>query len=266
VTPPQRIISTAPSITETLFSLKLEDRLIGVSRFCKYPAAAQNIPKVGGFLDPDYETMLRLKPDVVILLKESTAVREKLESLGVTCLAVDHRSIEGIMASFRQIADYCGVSPQGEELLTNIQSRLDLIRTKTADRASAQRLPPRVLLTLRMEPERNIRTVTAAGSNPFFQKVLELAGAKNALENPRTPFPVISREGIYELNPDAVIDLASGETGFSEAAFQQGWQDFGEELNAVRDGRIYLITEDYAMIPGPRFILLIERLAELLDE
>lgn len=260
--PPQRIISMCPSITETICALELEDRLVGVSRFCKFPETVQSLPKVGGYLDPNYEAILELKPDLVILLKESTAIQERLKALNIRCLAVNHQSIEGILESFTQIGDACGAATKAGELVADIRERIE-----TLEKRSVGKSRPKVLLALRMTPERRIQTVMVTGANPFFQESLRIAGAGNAQENPRTPFPQISREGIRELNPDVIVDLAGAEVRnqYSAENFAEGWTELGNNITAVKNHRIYLMAEDYVLIPGPRFILFIEDLAKIID-
>ncbi|MBR5626732.1 MAG: ABC transporter substrate-binding protein [Thermoguttaceae bacterium] len=113
---PQRIISTVPSITETLFALDLQNRLVGVSDFCHYPPEADKIRKVGGYFDPNLEAMLELEPDLVLILKENQDLRRRLESLGINVLTVDHSSITGILESFEQIGAVFGDDFQAKDI------------------------------------------------------------------------------------------------------------------------------------------------------
>lgn len=85
---PQRIVSTAPSITETLFALGLGDKVVGVSQFCNYPPEVRKLPKVGSYIRPDSEAIARLAPDLVVLERESTSLAERLTALHIASVLV----------------------------------------------------------------------------------------------------------------------------------------------------------------------------------
>src|SRR3954466_4478507 len=80
---PNRIVSTAPDITEILFALGLGSRVVGVSRYCTYPPEATKLPKVGSFIKPEPELIARLTPDLVILHKMPNDVSGRLTGLGI---------------------------------------------------------------------------------------------------------------------------------------------------------------------------------------
>ncbi|MDR1491615.1 MAG: helical backbone metal receptor [Planctomycetaceae bacterium] len=271
---PQRIISTVPSVTEVLFALGLGNRVVGVSRFCRYPKEVEKLPDVGGLFDPNDEALLELRPDLVILLSENVEREERIKSFGVSCLKVDHRSIEGIIDSFARIGNRCGAesAKYAVEWRRNIRERLDAIVQRTAA------LPKRsALITLYDESDTTMQSAIIAASNPFFHRAIELAGGVNAAKNIKVAFPTVSGEGILELNPDIVIGIASREPVASQSAalwerekvskseaFVRDWERFAPFSPAVKNHRVVLIREDYAVIPGPRFILFVEQLAEIL--
>ena len=261
---PKRIVSTVPSVTEILFELGLGDHVVGVSRFCKIPEKVQNLPKVGGFFDPDYETLLALKPDLVILLEEGTAQEERLREFGIPYLKVNHRSIDGILDSFVQIGNRCGEqsAKKGRELQQSIRKRLDRIAENVAEKTK-NHPKPRVLITLRDEGNADMQSVMIAGSSPFFQKAIELAGGVNAAERIKIGFPTVTKEEIVELNPDVVVGVTSKDAWGTKTpeTFASDWSRFAPKINAVKNQKLIVISEDYAMIPGPRFILFVEKMA-----
>ncbi len=128
--PPERIISMAPSITETLFRLGLGDRVVGVTRFCDFPPAARDLPDVGGYFDPSYETITGLEPDLVILLPDHEEMRRHLAAAGIETMVVDHATIEGICKSFRRIAAASDVPARGGDLADRVRSRLDAVAAR----------------------------------------------------------------------------------------------------------------------------------------
>ena len=96
---PRRIVSLAPSVTEVLFEAGLGARVVGVTSYCRYPADALRIAKVGGYLTPSYEALVALHPDLVVVLPEHEDVEPRITRLGLTALRVDHRSLSGIVDS-----------------------------------------------------------------------------------------------------------------------------------------------------------------------
>ena len=260
---PQRIISTVPSITEVLFELGLGNRVVGVSDFCNVPEAASSLPRTGGYLNPNYEAMLELKPDLVIVLAESTDLQERLKSFGFTTLVVNHQSIDGILDSFVQIGNRCGAASaeKAHELQAEINRRLETIAKRVA---GLER--PSVVLTLYFDDGTAMQSTTIAGKNPFFERVLELAGGVNAAQNSTIAFPTVSREGMIELNPDVIIGIADVKANDPQIidAFHKNWERFAAQTPAVKNKRMTLIAEDYAMVPGPRFVLLLEKITDIL--
>ncbi len=113
-----RIVSMAPSITETLFALGLADKVAGVTRYCDYPPEAKAKPQVGGLLDPNYEAIVALQPDLAILLTIHDEADARLKKLGINTLVVEHRTLDGILDSFRTIGEACGGIETAEALIT----------------------------------------------------------------------------------------------------------------------------------------------------
>ena len=261
-TPPARIVSVVPSVTETLFALGLGDRVVGVSDYCKYPPEANGLPKLGGLYNPNIERIVELRPDLAVLLREHRELEEKLGRAGIKTLSVDHASVGGILNSFVEIAARCGVPDAGAALRGECEERLEKLRVIAGGK------PVSVLLVLDRDlGERGVREVYAAGKNRYFNDLLRLAGASNVLADAASAVPTLSREGIIGLKPDVILDLSSlGAVPDEDAAeleelYRHDWDSFADSVPAVRDGRVYPILADYATVPGPRFV----RFAELLS-
>ena len=112
----ERIVSMAPSITQLLFALDLGDRVVGVTRYCHHPAEAKTKPKVGGYLDPNFEAIVSLEPDLVLVIPSSHENRLRLESLGIRVLEVDQHDVGAVLRSVSTVAEACGVPDRGEAL------------------------------------------------------------------------------------------------------------------------------------------------------
>ena len=264
-TPPARIVSVAPSVTETLFALGLGDRVVGVSDYCKYPPEANALPRLGGLYNPNIERIVELRPDLAVLLREHRELAEKLARAGIDTLSVDHASVAGILDSFEEIARRCGVPESGTALRARSEERLEKMRATRGGE------PVSVLMVLDRDlGQRRITQVYAAGKNRYFNDLLRLAGASNVLADAASAVPTLSREGIIEANPDVVVDLSSlGAAPEADAAeledlYRHDWDSLADALAAARDGRVYPILVDYATIPGPRFVAFAELLSEIL--
>src|SRR6266403_2357151 len=85
---PKRIVSTAPSITETLFALGLGDRVVGVSTYCHYPPEAAKRPRIGTYLRPNVEAIVALRPDLVILQSLPNGAGPQLSRMKLNVLEV----------------------------------------------------------------------------------------------------------------------------------------------------------------------------------
>ncbi|OPZ24089.1 MAG: Vitamin B12-binding protein precursor [Lentisphaerae bacterium ADurb.BinA184] len=257
---PRRIVSLAPSVTEIVYALEMEPSLVGVTRYCDYPPAARGKPKVGGYFDPSFEAVAALDPDLIILLSVHDQPRRWFEGQGRRTLTVNHQSIEGILDSIRLIAEAGGVPERGAAVLADLRARMTAI-ARTVDG-----LPrPRVLLAAgRTAGRGELGEVYIAGRSGFYTELIRLAGGVNAYTG-SLPFPEVSSEGILSLDPDVVIDVVGDmeAEGADAARIAADWQTI-PQLRALRNGRLHVITDEYVVIPGPRFILTLERLARVL--
>ncbi|PCJ66142.1 MAG: ABC transporter substrate-binding protein [Candidatus Hydrogenedentota bacterium] len=258
---PQRIISMAPSITEVLFALDRGDQVVGVTRYCLYPPEAQENTSIGGFMDPNYEAIVALKPDLVILLPIHHDAQARMEQFGITTLSVEHRTLDGILNSIAIIGEATNAASNADALLKNITGRIIAIEEKTA---SLDR--PSVLLSAgRSIGSGKLEEVYVAGKNQWYDDVITLAGGVNAFKNESIQFPALSGEGLYRLNPDVVVEMVPDmkERGFTKEQIVREW-DSMPECSAVKNNRVHVFDADYTTIPGPRFIQLIEDLAQVL--
>jgi len=254
---PQRIVSMAPSLTETLFALGLDSRLVGVTRYCKYPAEAQQKTEIGGFLDPNYEAIAALQPDLIVTFPEHSALRDKLANSSCAFLTVEHKTPEDILASIETLGRECGAKASAQGLVTEIRRRMKAI---SASIEKTQK--PRTLIIVdRTLGTGKVDKAYIAGEDGYFSRLIALAGGTNAYAG-NVPFPCVSAEGILSMDPEVVIEVITSlqERGIEEAAVLKDWGPL-EDVTAVKTGRVHVLTESYASVPGPRFHLLLEKLA-----
>ena len=248
----ERIVTLAPNLTEIVFALGLEEKLVGVTSHCDFPAAARSKPQVGDVVNPSLEKILELKPDVVF---GSTAGNrretvEALERLGVPLYGVEARSVEGIFVSIRDIAELAGAPRAGAELAGRLEARLAALGVHTAAGPA-----PRVLFAIWMEP------LVTIGNDTFLNDVLARAGAESVTADLGESWPRLSVEEVIRRDPDYLIlpRTHSLQASFERLVQEEPWR----RLRAVRENRIVWL-DDAVLRPGPRIVDAIEELARAL--
>jgi iron complex transport system substrate-binding protein len=253
---PARIVSTFPSVTETLFALGAGNRVVGVSNYCRYPAAALSLPKIGSFTKPDPEKIALLRPDLVIIQKSATALADRLSALGIAHADVKIGSLTDIYSMIGDTGRAIGSDDAAEKLNHQIRSRLVAIRAQTSGT-----LRPKVLIVIGRTPGL-LTNLVAAGPGPYLGELLEIAGGSNVLAGSPVDYPRISLETVVRLNPDVILDAsimgdAGSDSAAGEARLQQPWLDH-RELSAVRNGMVAGLTSDTLVTPGPRVVEAVE--------
>ena len=251
----------APSITEALFALGLGDRVVGVTRYCDHPPEAGRRPKIGGLMDPDDEVIVGLEPDLVVVLTSHGDIAARLEQLGLNTLAVPHETVQDVRAAIRAVGDACAVSERVEAILSDMTRRVDRVRSATSglDR-------PSVLFCLgRGVGDRGIGRIYVAGRGGFYDEILEMAGAVNAVPESMAAYPQLSLESLLRLDPDIVLDLIGMPDNVDKESLRilDTWRRV-PNLKAVAGERVYVITGNHALRPGPRFVDLLEGAARVI--
>lgn len=251
--PVRRIVSLAPSLTETVYTLGLQDLLVGDTDYCDFPAAARQKPKVGGPLNPSLETIAALHPDVVLVTKNLNRLEtvQALASMGIPSYATAPRTVDEIISGTTRLADLLGAPEVGTALAKELQTRL----VETKQKISS--LPARrVLFVVWRDP------LISVGKNTFIANALEQAGAVSIIDSSQN-WPQISLEEVARLQPEYLV--------FAESQWDRstrkldvlnslpGWR----VLNAVRKRR-YAVVSDAVNRPGPRIVSAIEDLARQL--
>jgi iron complex transport system substrate-binding protein len=249
----RRIVSLAPNMTETIYALGLQDRLVGVTTFCDYPAEAAEKPKIGGPMNPSFERIAALKPDLVLVAKTANRrdTLDALERLGIPAYGTSPGTVEDMLDSTLRVADLLGARAQGDALVGGLRARLATLKEKLADRP-----PRRVLFVVWHEP------LVAVGRGTFLADALRLAGAALAIETEQE-WPRLSLEEVVRVQPEYLVFASSHSEGvrrtLEELRTRSGWQS----IDAVRQGRAAIIS-DAVNRPGPRLLDAIEELARQL--
>jgi iron complex transport system substrate-binding protein len=246
---PQRIVSLAPSLTETLYALGAGDRLVGVTNYCDYPAEALNKPKIGDMLNPNLERVTALHPDLVLITKEGNRrdTLNALEHLNIPTFAVETERLEDISRMFRDVGRAVGEAAAGVNLANTLDQRVTRVQ-----RAVAGRPARRVLMVIWLQP------MVSVGRGTFLNDLLERAGARSIADTDSQPWPKLSVEEIVRSDPEYIVVTRS--PGFSpgrdELLKLPGWK----ELTAVKQDRIVSLP-DTVQRPGPRIADMLDLLA-----
>lgn len=278
----KRIISLSPSITEILFALGAEDQVVGVTRFCKYPKEAQKKDSVGGYLDLNYKQVVRLSPDLVILYTENEKVIKFLKEMNIEYLTVKHSSLNDISDSIIAIGNKIGREPAALKLTISIKDKISKlksinIQSSSIKSTSKKNTPKKVLIVIGKNiVNGDVVSVIAAGNSSYYSEIINLLGSENAYSGD-IPYPTISAQGLNKISPDIIIDIvpdaaldaASEKNDFdpdeSKLEILSSW----EKILLNREGisnLVHIITDQYAVIPGPRVTLLMDKMAKIINK
>lgn len=245
-----RIVSLAPSLTETVYALGLQDRLVGDTDFCDYPLDAQKKTKVGGAINPSLEVIAHLKPDLVLVTKHLNTLDtvHSLDALGIATYATDPRTVEEIIASTKRLAEVLGAPEAGVSVAEDLQRRLNILQQKIGGLA-----PRKVLFVVWTDP------LISIGKDTFIADALRRAGGVSIVDAEQD-WPQVNLEEVARLQPEVLVFADSHSEklpqNFEVLATRPAWRI----LNAVRD-RNYAVISDAVNRPAPRIVSAIEDLA-----
>ena len=241
----QRIVSLAPSITEILFALGLEPRIVGVTEICDYPPDARRKPKVGDYqISP--EKVVALKPDLVVAHEVlNVRVIPVLKRLGQRVLHANPNRFEKLYAFIRAIGEATGTQREASQLTRSMQARVARVRRQMPKRR------PSALFVISVEP------LWAAGRDTFADEMMTLAGARNALASAFSGFKAVSLETALGGAPEVI--LLAGPKADAVLGHPR-WQ----RTPAVRNRRVYELNPDWVLRESPRSVDGLEQIAHCL--
>lgn len=237
---PQRIISLAPSVTETLFALGAGDAVVGVSTYCDYPPEVAKIKRVGSFLTPNVEEIVALRPDLIIGVPSpgNQDPVKTLQSLGLKVVIVEGDTVRQMRESIDTIAQAIGRPAAGRHLIEQIDARMDAIQERLRD--APQR---RVLMAVGQKP------LVAVGSGMFQDELIRMAHGINVAGGTGLAWPHLNIEVVIAWAPEVIIDATMGTEENAHAL--DFWRQF-PSLPAVREQRLYGYRSYQLLRPGPR--------------
>ncbi len=263
---PARIVSTSPSITESLFALGLGDRVVGVSSYCRYPPAVLKLAKIGSFIKPDAEKIALLRPDLVVVQKAKSAqpLPGRLAALGIKYLEVEPGSLADVYSTIQDIGRATGVPDRAQRVIADIRKRLDAIHAEASNRSR-----PTVLLIVGRDPGL-LSNLIGVGPGAYLDELIEIAGGRNVLADSKVAYPRISMETVVRTDPEVILDAGAmgttqndGTKGENE--LKQPWL-LHRELRAVRNGLVFGLTSEALVVPGPRVVDAVEIISRRIRE
>jgi len=249
---PKRVVSLAPSITEILYAIGLNDEIVGVTEFCDYPPPAQQKPKIG-YAQPNIEAIVSLQPDLVLAPRAflRADLLAKLEQLKISTFVVDPESFEEIPSRIQTVGRILNRSSSADGVAMAMRQRIASIRSKMKSVAQV-----RVLYVLNSQP------LITVGPGSYIDQVIKVAGGSNIASQTTVPYPHLNMEAVLKEDPEIII-FPIGKAEGIPLSEQQQWLRW-TSLAAVKQGRLHQISADVLNRPGPRIVEGLEALARII--
>lgn len=245
----ERIISLKPNITEIIYALHAEEKLVGVTTYCNRPAAAEKLPKVADYLAPSIEKTIALQPDLLLTSQENgkAAPILRLQDLGYHIEFFNFDTVASTLNAIVTLSKTLQHEDAGIKLTEQLRNDFAQLQK------NAPPHKPRVLFVISAQP------LIAAGSNTLMSEFVELAGGVNVLQKQKTRWPRLNEENLLELKPDIIFTLYMAK----ENTFEP-WEKF-PQLPAMQKKAIYhLETDDFRA--GPNMAKATQQLQKLIYE
>ena len=206
------------------------------------------LPKIGTYTKPDPEKIALLRPDMVIIQKTAAGLADRLSALGIPHAEVKIGSLAEVYSMIADIGRAVGLPERAAKLNSEIRARLDAVRAETAGKAR-----PTVMIVVGRTPGL-LTNLVAVGPGAYLGELLEIAGGANILTRTAIAYPHISLETVVRLNPGVILDLSlMGDADAQEERLRQPWL-LHRELSAVRNGKVFGLTSESLVTPGPRVV------------
>ena len=256
----QRVISLAPNITEMIYALDQQSKLVAVTDYCNYPPEAKSKGSIGALLNPNLEKIISLKPDLLIGTSAHSELALKLETQNLKTILLPNDTVDEIFLSIDSIGVLLDCRKRAAQLVQSIKDSMDTYRS---DLNSVSRKLPRAMLVLGRDPG-TTRNIGVIGSHNYMDSLWVLTGGTNLFGDLNIKFAQISRENIIDRNPDLIIEFKI-DVDWNEDKNKSNileWSDLNL-INAVSNKQIYVIPDESAFIPGPRIYHLAKSYAEI---
>jgi iron complex transport system substrate-binding protein len=250
--PPRRIVTIFASNTEMIAALGLTDRIVGIEAFTRYPPEALSKPLVGGRLGFSVDAVVRQRPDLVVVTPARQAANQlvdPMERIGVPVIVLQQRNVAEVLANIRLLGRATGMPQRGDDVAAGLQARIDQVERRVAGRER----PRVIMITGRI----GNGLLLVARPRTYTGDAMALAGGRSGFAGDGL-LAQVSPEAILNTDPDVLL-FAGSQRDLDELISRPGWRD----LRAVRTHRAHAVNRAELLIPGPRTVDGIERLAAL---
>ena len=239
---PVRVVSMAPSVTETLYALGLEERLVAVTPYCDYPPEARRKTHLGG-IHPSVEHILALKPDLVLVPQDfiQPDLLESLDRVKVPVFVLKAAQLEDVLSQIQTIARMFEQGKAGDELVGAMRTRLNVVKARIQSLTR-----PRVLYVLNSDP------LQTAGPGSFIHQLIEMAGGANIAGEASSAYPRLALEEVLARDPEILIFPVGTSEGIPVEE-QRQWRRWSN-LSAVKESRFVSVPSALLDRPGPRLV------------
>lgn len=243
----ERVVSLAPSLTESIFAVGAGDKIVGVTAYCNYPEAAKEKEKVGDTQTPNIERIVALKPDVVFVSTASQleAFMATLEQQNIAVYVMDAKSIAEVIDDLRTLGSLLGTEEAAEGLARNLEERVERIESTSGPEAGQ-----RVFIQISNEP------LFTIGKDSFLTELVFTAGGTSVTADVPSAYPKLSKETASAMNPNVIILSDSEDNREPNEALKNS--------TAVKTGRVFQINADIISRPGPRLVDALEQIFDLI--
>ena len=247
---PRRIVSLAPSVTDSLLALGAQDRLVGVSDFCQLPPDARGIVRIGGMLSPSLETIRGLRPDLLVGTTSGNdpSLARQAGSLGLPLYTIRTPDVESVLGSILDLAVLIDEEERGRALLGDLRSRLETVRA-----AVTARRPTRVLFIVWGDP------LVVPGRSSYLTDALARAGGDSITADAPAAYPAFDVESAIFRAPEAILTSPQNRALLDRLRREPAWS----KVPAVLSDRLVVVSEAIEQ-PGPRVVSGIEEVARAL--
>ena len=245
--PPQRIVSLSPNVTEIIYGLGAWDKIVGVTMYSDFPPEAKTIPNVGGWVNPNLEAIVKLKPDLVIFMKDQDSIfGDNIRKLGLNTLSVDsNNSIKDIQNSILQLGKILQKEHEAENIAARIRSNLEGVSSKTS------KVPKkRVLFVVGRNPG-TLEDIYVIGRDNYINELINIAGGENVVESNRFALKV-AKDAILSFDPEVIIEITYDKTDNRDST-RETWSAL-KEISAIKNNQVYIVSSSELLRPSQRII------------
>ena len=257
--PPKRIVSLVPALTEMLYAVGAGPQVVAVSSYDEYPSEVKALPRVGALLDPDTERIIALKPDLVITYGSQVDLQAQMKRATIPTFDYRHAGLAHILVTMKELGVRTGHGAEADQAVAAIEARLAAVRARVAGKRR-----PKTLLVFSREPK-TLRNIYVSGGRGFLHDMLEIAGGDDVFNDIDKESVQVSTETILARAPDVILELRPEEIPLGQPMQDElaSWSRLAS-VPAVRNKHVLFISGHAVTVPGPRVADSVERMAKAL--